>query len=287
MEVPGAGGDTVLLYGHCDKQPEMVGWAEDGGPWTPVRRGDRLFGRGAGDDGYAAFAALTAIEALQAQGIPHARCVVLIEACEESGSHDLPDYVETLADRIGPDLVVCLDSGCGNYEQLWATTSLRGVLSGISPWRCWTRACTPARPAASCRRASASCASCSTGSRTIAPARSSRGLPRRDPARARWPRRARSPSVLGDDVCSRFPFLPGMRPVTTGPGRAAAEQHVAARARDHRRRRVPALADARQRAAAEDLAQALAAAAADRGRRRARCGGSRSCSRPIRPTARA
>jgi acetylornithine deacetylase/succinyl-diaminopimelate desuccinylase-like protein len=130
METPGAGGDTVLLYGHCDKQPEMVGWAADGGPWTPVRRGNRLFGRGAGDDGYAAFAALTAIEALQAQGVRHSRCVVLIEASEESGSPDLPAYVEKLADRIRPGLVVCLDSGCGDYEHLWATTSLRGVVSG-------------------------------------------------------------------------------------------------------------------------------------------------------------
>jgi acetylornithine deacetylase/succinyl-diaminopimelate desuccinylase-like protein len=130
MEVPGAGGETVLLYGHCDKQPEMVGWAEDAGPWTPVRRGDRLFGRGAGDDGYAAFSALTAIEALQAQGIPHNRCVVLIEASEESGSPDLPAYVEQLTDRIRPGLVVCLDSGCGDYDHLWATTSLRGVTSG-------------------------------------------------------------------------------------------------------------------------------------------------------------
>jgi acetylornithine deacetylase/succinyl-diaminopimelate desuccinylase-like protein len=130
MEVPGAGRETVLLYGHCDKQPEMAGWADDGGPWTPVRRGDRLFGRGAGDDGYAAFAALTAIEALQVQGVLHARCVVLIEASEESGSPDLPAYVEKLADRIRPDLVVCLDSGCGDYDHLWATTSLRGLLSG-------------------------------------------------------------------------------------------------------------------------------------------------------------
>ena len=130
MEVPGKGGETVLLYGHCDKQPEMVGWAPDGGPWTPVRRGDRLFGRGAGDDGYASFAALTAIETLQSQGIPHARCVVLIEASEESGSPDLPAYVEKLADRLRPDLVVCLDSGCGDYNHLWATTSLRGILSG-------------------------------------------------------------------------------------------------------------------------------------------------------------
>src|SRR5215470_18457434 len=130
METPGAGGDTVLLYGHCDKQPEMVGWAADGGPWTPVRRGDRLFGRGAGDDGYAVFAALAAIETLQAQGLPHARCVVLIEGSEESGRPDLPAYVERLAERIRPDLVVCLDSGCGDYDHLWATTSLRGIVSG-------------------------------------------------------------------------------------------------------------------------------------------------------------
>src|SRR5205809_6513605 len=130
MEAPGTGGDTVLLYGHCDKQPERVGWAAGAGPWIPGRRGNRLFGRGAGDDGYAAFAALTAIEALQAQGMAHRRCVVLIEASEESGSPDLPAYVEALADRIRPGLVVCLDSGCGDYDHLWATTSLRGIISG-------------------------------------------------------------------------------------------------------------------------------------------------------------
>src|SRR3990167_3346885 len=131
MEVPGAGGGTVLLYGHVDKQPEMTGWAEGLGAWTPGRRGDRLYGRGGADDGYAAFAALTAIEALEAQGVPHARCVVLIEACEESGSVDLPAHVDALAGRLGtPGLVVCLDSGCGNYEQLWGTTSLRGLVNG-------------------------------------------------------------------------------------------------------------------------------------------------------------
>src|SRR5437762_1885395 len=132
MEVPGRGADTVLLYGHCDKQPEMVGWSEGLGPWNPVRRGDKLYGRGAADDGYAAFAAATAIQALGAQGVPHARCIVLIEACEESGSYDLPHYVDVLASRIGtPSLVVCLDSGCSDYEHLWTTTSLRGVVNGV------------------------------------------------------------------------------------------------------------------------------------------------------------
>jgi len=121
----------VLLYGHLDKQPEMVGWAEGYGPWIPRLEGDKLYGRGGADDGYAMFAALTALAALREQGAPHARCVILIEACEESGSYDLPPYVEHLSPRIGnPSLVICLDSGCGNYDQLWLTTSLRGMAAG-------------------------------------------------------------------------------------------------------------------------------------------------------------
>jgi acetylornithine deacetylase/succinyl-diaminopimelate desuccinylase-like protein len=77
------------------------------------------------------FGSLTAIRALQEQGVPHARCVVLIEGCEESGSFDLPFYIDQLEDRIGtPSLVVCLDAECGNYDQLWCTTSLRGNLVG-------------------------------------------------------------------------------------------------------------------------------------------------------------
>lgn len=128
---PDTGEDTVLLYGHLDKQPEMTGWDPDLGPWKPVLRGDKLYGRGGADDGYAIFGSLAAILALQEQGLPHARCVILIEACEESGSYDLPAYVDHLADRIGqPSLVVCLDSGCANYDQLWCTTSLRGLAGG-------------------------------------------------------------------------------------------------------------------------------------------------------------
>ena len=131
MESPGEGSETVLLYGHLDKQPEMVGWREGLSPWEPVREGDRLYGRGAADDGYAAFASLAALRLLAEQELPRARCVVLIEACEESGSPDLPAYIEHLAPRIGsPSLVVCLDSGCGNYDQLWSTTSLRGMVAG-------------------------------------------------------------------------------------------------------------------------------------------------------------
>lgn len=121
---------TALLYGHLDKQPEMTGWNDGLGPWTPVLQGERLYGRGAADDGYAVFASLTAIKALQDQNVSHPRCVILIEASEESGSHDLPHYVDALSEQIGtPDLVVCLDSCCGNYEQLWMTTSLRGTIT--------------------------------------------------------------------------------------------------------------------------------------------------------------
>jgi acetylornithine deacetylase/succinyl-diaminopimelate desuccinylase-like protein len=131
IEIPGDVDDTVLLYGHLDKQPEMTGWAEGLGPWVPALKDGKLYGRGGADDGYAMFGALAAILALQAQGVRHARCVILIEACEESGSYDLPAYVDHLAARIGaPSLVVCLDSGCANYEQLWLTTSLRGMAGG-------------------------------------------------------------------------------------------------------------------------------------------------------------
>jgi acetylornithine deacetylase/succinyl-diaminopimelate desuccinylase-like protein len=127
IEVPGAGKDTVLLYGHLDKQPEMKGWWEGFGPWTPVIKDKKLYGRGGADDGYAMYGSIAALQALRDQGVPHARCVILIEACEESGSYDLPFYIDHLAKRIGkPSLVVCLDSGCGNYDQLWLTTSLRG-----------------------------------------------------------------------------------------------------------------------------------------------------------------
>ena len=131
LEIPGQIDNTILLYGHIDKQPEMTGWDADKGPWQPVLEQQRLYGRGSADDGYAVFSSLSAIAYLQQHQIPHARCVVVIESCEESGSHDLPDYLEQLRTEIGsPDLVICLDSSCGNYQQMWGTTSLRGMISG-------------------------------------------------------------------------------------------------------------------------------------------------------------
>ncbi len=133
IDVPGAvkSADTVMLYGHLDKQPEMTGWAEGKGPWIPVLEGDKLYGRGGADDGYAMFGALAALLALKAQGVAHKRAVIVIEASEESGSPDLPFYMDALAERIGKvSLVVCLDSGCGDYERLWLTTSLRGMVGG-------------------------------------------------------------------------------------------------------------------------------------------------------------
>jgi acetylornithine deacetylase/succinyl-diaminopimelate desuccinylase-like protein len=131
-EVAGQRPGTVMLYGHLDKQPEMTGWREDLGPWKPVLDGEgKLYGRGAADDGYAVFAAVAAIKALQERSIPHARMVLLIECSEESGSPDLPHYLGAAKARIGePDLVLCLDSGCADYARLWCTTSLRGVITG-------------------------------------------------------------------------------------------------------------------------------------------------------------
>ena len=131
IEIEGDCDDTVLLYGHMDKQPEMTGWENGLGPWRPVIKNDKLYGRGGADDGYAIFSALTAIRLLQEQHqkIPH--CVIIIEGSEESGSCDLPFYLDHLHNRIGhPRLVITLDSDCGNYDQLWLTTSLRGIVGG-------------------------------------------------------------------------------------------------------------------------------------------------------------
>ena len=135
FEVPGtkAGStDTVCMYGHLDKQPEFNGWRSDLGPWTPKYDDGKLYGRGGADDGYAIYAALTAIIALDRRGIPRPRVVGIVESSEESGSPDLPAYIDLLRPRLGNvSLVVCLDSGAGNYDQLWLTTSLRGMVSGV------------------------------------------------------------------------------------------------------------------------------------------------------------
>ncbi|MDH4450152.1 MAG: M20/M25/M40 family metallo-hydrolase [Rhodoferax sp.] len=130
-EVP-ASGETVLMYGHLDKQPEFSGWRNDLGPWTPKFEDGKLYGRGGADDGYAAYAAIAALQALKDQKLRHPRVVGLIETCEESGSYDLLHYVGALKPRLGEvGLVVCLDSGAGNYDQLWLTNSLRGMASGV------------------------------------------------------------------------------------------------------------------------------------------------------------
>ena len=131
LDCPGEADGTILMYGHLDKQPEMVGWREGLGPWSPVREGDKLYGRGGADDGYALYCALAALKAVAREGKKRARVVLLVEFSEESGSPDLPAYMESFADVIGtPDLVICLDSGAGNYDQLWSTTSLRGMVGG-------------------------------------------------------------------------------------------------------------------------------------------------------------
>ena len=247
----------------------MVGWAEGYGPWTPVQRGDKLYGRGVGDDGYATFAALTAIQALQEQRARHARCVVLIEACEESGSADLPYYVDALKTKLGtPSLVVCLDSGCGNYEQLWGTTSLRGVVGGVLTVEVLTEGVHSGAASgivASSFRVLRQLLDRLEDSKTgpILPRDFHVEIPRERMAEAR-----EVAKVLGTEIYDRFPFPPSGRPVSTDPYElilnntwrpALSITGAAGLAAADRRR---------QRVAPADLAQALAPPAADvRGRR--------------------
>jgi acetylornithine deacetylase/succinyl-diaminopimelate desuccinylase-like protein len=218
MEIPGDSNDCVLLYGHMDKQPEMKGWREGLGPWNPVLEGDRLYGRGSADDGYAMFACLGAIASLQANSVKHARCVVIIEACEESGSFDLPHYIAHLAPRIGqPTLCIALDSGCGNYEQLWLTTSLRGLSGGKLQVDVLTEGVH----------------SGDAGGVVPDSFRIVRQLLSRveDEATgkvigqefyatipdARLKQAAATAAVLGDDISTKFPFVEGARPVSNDP----------------------------------------------------------------------
>jgi acetylornithine deacetylase/succinyl-diaminopimelate desuccinylase-like protein len=217
-EVPGQGPDTVLLYGHFDKQPEFTGWSEGLAPWEPVIRDGRLYGRGGADDGYAVFASLLAIRALQEQGLPHARCVVLIEGCEESGSFDLPFYVEALASRIGtPSLVVCLDAECGNYEQLWCTTSLRGNLTGTLSVRVLTEGVhsgsgTGIAPSAFriLRKLLDRVEDATTGDILVDGLH--RGIPGERLAQAEA-----AAATLGEQAWRRLPFVDGAEPVSNSP----------------------------------------------------------------------
>jgi acetylornithine deacetylase/succinyl-diaminopimelate desuccinylase-like protein len=135
FDIPATGGlpanPTVMFYGHLDKQPEMTGWRDGFGPWIPLVEDGKLYGRGSADDGYAVYSALSAVMALDAQNAARPHCVGLIETCEESGSYDLPAYLDALRPRMGEvKLVVALDSGAGNYDQMWVTTSLRGLVDG-------------------------------------------------------------------------------------------------------------------------------------------------------------
>jgi len=217
VEVPGER-DTVLLYGHLDKQPEFTGWEEGLGPWEPVIRGGKLYGRGGADDGYAVFSSLTAIAALEAQRIPHARCVIMIEACEESGSPDLPAYVEALAPKIGtPSLVVCLDAESGDYERLWLTTSLRGNLVGTLSVDVLTEGVHSGA-------GSGIAASCFDVLRVLLRRLSDEntGEIKLEALKAATPEERRrqigaTARLLGDSVAARMPFVDGAQPMSRDP----------------------------------------------------------------------
>jgi acetylornithine deacetylase/succinyl-diaminopimelate desuccinylase-like protein len=216
VEVPAyeSGAGTVLLYGHLDKQPEMTGWREGLGPWIPKLEDGKLYGRGGADDGYAVFAAIAALRALREEKKPHARAVILIECCEESGSYDLPPYLEALAPRIGkPELVIALDSGCGNYEQLWGTTSLRGLVNGVLTVEVLTEGVHSGDAsgvvAESFRVARQLLERIDSGeSGAVHHAGFHAPIP---PERGEQAKRAAK--VLGKDIYKKFPFVPGMKPM--------------------------------------------------------------------------
>jgi len=216
VEIDGQGEDCVLLYGHLDKQPEMTGWADDLGPWKPVLKGDRLYGRGGADDGYAIFGSMTAIRALQEQGLPHSRCVILIEACEESGSYDLPYYVDHLAERIGkPSLVVCLDSGCANYDQLWCTTSLRGLAGGNLRVRVLSEGVHSGDASGIVPSSFRVLRQLLSRLEDQASGRILIEQLHVEIPEQRLQQAQRAAQVLGDDVFDKFPFLPGMTPMAS------------------------------------------------------------------------
>ncbi|MGD2016481.1 MAG: M20/M25/M40 family metallo-hydrolase [Planctomycetota bacterium] len=211
---PGRDGDTILMYGHLDKQPEVTGWDDDKGPWEPVVQDGKLYGRGAADDGYAVFGSLGALEALQDQGAPHPRCVCLIETSEESGSPHLAAYVEHLAERIGtPSLVVCLDSGAGDYERMWLCTSLRGNVTGdlrVSTVSEGVHSGDASGVVASsfrvARRLLDRVEDVDTGEVILPALRAEVPADREAQARA-------AAAVLGDSVHDKYPFQPGVRPM--------------------------------------------------------------------------
>jgi acetylornithine deacetylase/succinyl-diaminopimelate desuccinylase-like protein len=218
IDVPGTGDDCVLMYGHLDKQPEFSGWHEGLGPWEPVIRDGKLYGRGGADDGYALFASLTAINALRAQKLPHARCVVLIEASEESGSPDLEHHITALGEGLGtPSLVVCLDAECGNYDQLWCTTSLRGNLIAMLRVDVLTEgvhsgAASGIVPSSFriLRELLARVEDASSGASLIEEFNVAIPAERRQQAAA-------VADVLGETVAGKFPLIAGMHPVSNDP----------------------------------------------------------------------
>ena len=265
--------ETIVLYGHLDKQPEFDGWRNDLGPWTPKLENDKLYGRGGADDGYAIYASITALAALDAQGVERPRCVGLIETCEESGSYDLLPYVDALRERLGNvGLVVCLDSGAGNYDQLWLTTSLRGLVAGDLEVQVLDEGIH------------------SGGYGGIAPssfrimrqlfdrledAANGTLLPKgfHCPIPADRLREAEATAqILGDDVWKKLPWACGqdgrqVLPTTTDPQEALLEFDVASVAVGDRRGGLARARRCRQRAASAHRVQAVAASAAARSKR--------------------
>jgi acetylornithine deacetylase/succinyl-diaminopimelate desuccinylase-like protein len=118
--------NSVLYYGHMDKQPFGPGWKY---PATePIIEDGKLYGRGSSDDCYALYAAVLSVKACQTLGLPHPKIVITIEGSEEGGNtEDLVHYLSTYRDLIGsPNTVLCLDTSALLEDTLAISTSLRG-----------------------------------------------------------------------------------------------------------------------------------------------------------------
>ena len=121
---------TWLTYGHYDVYPadaKAEGWKTD--PWQPVVDGDRIWGRGAGDNKGQHLALLNAIALYrELHGELPIRIKVVLEGDEETGSRPLPGFVEKHRDMLRADLCCYSDGPMFPNDQPVLLMGVRGIL---------------------------------------------------------------------------------------------------------------------------------------------------------------
>lgn len=121
------GRPVVLLYAHHDVQPEGPRelW-DQADPYEPVIRGERMFGRGTGDDKAGLAAHLGALRALGDDLRVGVRC--FFEGEEEVGSPSFANFLRENHAELAADVIIVLDSGNWQAGVPAITTSLRGLV---------------------------------------------------------------------------------------------------------------------------------------------------------------